>query len=119
MSLDVYLNVDKWVSYDNVNFQYQPEQVYSANITHNLNNMAHAARIYDAVWRPDENGYETAGQIIGVLSSGIEDMKANPEKFKALDSPNGWGKYQDFLPWLEKYLEACKQYPNAKIRVWR
>lgn len=35
------------------------------------------------------------------------------------NSPNGWGTYKYFVPWLEKYLAACKEYPDAVVEVSR
>lgn len=32
---------------------------------------------------------------------------------------NGWGTYDDFVQWLKKYLEACREHPEAKIRARR
>jgi len=32
---------------------------------------------------------------------------------------NGWGLYEDFVPWIERYLAACEEYPEAIIRVSR
>lgn len=107
MSLDVYLEVTK------------PTEVYWANITHNLNVMADAAGIYGALWRPDEHGLMKAGQLVPILEKGLADLKARPEYFKTFDAPNGWGTYIHFVPWVEKYLEACKENPDADVRVSR
>ena len=96
-----------------------PTEIYSANITHNLNKMAEAAGIYEAVWRPEEHGYTHAKDIIEILESGINKMKENPDYYKTFNAPNGWGTYGNFLPWLEKYLEACKKDPDAEIQVSR
>lgn len=96
-----------------------PESVFECNITHNLTKMADAAGIYGAVWRPDENGFETAGQIIEPLRRGIELLESDPERFKAFSAKNGWGTYEQFIPWLKKYLSACLDYPLCKIRVSR
>lgn len=94
-------------------------EVFSANITHNLGRMAEEAGIYEVVWRPEEHGLDKAGLLVEILEPGIALMKAEPERFKRFDAPNGWGTYKDFLPWLERYLEACKQYPSATIHVSR
>lgn len=96
---------------------------FSANITHNLNKMADVvlittvASLYQYVWCPEELGVTTAKQLIDPLTIGIADMKADPDKFKVFDSSNGWGIYDDFVPWLERYLEACKENPDATIKV--
>lgn len=92
---------------------------FRANITHNLSPMAREAGIYKAVWRPEEIGIEYASQLISTLSAGISKMRANPSKFRALDSPNGWGLYDNFVPWLERYLQACMDHPNAKVETDR
>jgi hypothetical protein len=94
-------------------------EVFEANITHNLGKMADAAGVYYACWRPEEIGIKTAGEIIPILEKGIADMKERPDFFKQYDSPNGWGTYINFLPWLEKYLAACKENPDAEISVSR
>lgn len=44
-------------------------------------------------------------------------MKKEPERFKKFGSPNGWGTYEHFLPWVESYLKACEEYPDATIEV--
>jgi hypothetical protein len=107
MSLDVYLTATV------------PTTVFSANITHNLNSMAEAAGIYEYLWRPDELGITKAGELIAPLEKGLRKMKRNPKRYKLFNSPNGWGTYDDFVPWIEEYLAACKQYPQAEIEVSR
>jgi hypothetical protein len=94
-------------------------EVFEANITHNLGRMADAAGVYDCCWRPEEHGFTHARQLIEPLRQAVAAMRADPEKFRAHDSPNGWGKYEHFLPWLERYLAACEEYPDAEVRVSR
>lgn len=140
MSLDVYLTRKKWVSYDEGKTQTEEnEEVYWANITHNLGKMADEAGIYEALWRPhrlkegynipesdhqaewkfEEENKTTAKDIIPLLEKGLADLKARPEHFEKFNSPNGWGMYKHFVPFIEKYLEACKEYPDAVIEVSR
>ncbi|MCI5143361.1 MAG: hypothetical protein D3909_16895 [Candidatus Electrothrix sp. ATG1] len=94
-------------------------EVFEANITHNLNTMADKAGIYYHVWRPEEIGIKKAGDLIFPLEKGISDMKARPGFYKKFDAPNGWGTYDEFVPWLEEYLQACKNYPEAEIGISR
>lgn len=91
----------------------------SHNITHNLNKMAIAAGIYGCLWRPEEHGIETASQMIEPLRAGLARMLAEPAKMRAYDSPNGWGIYDDFLPWVMRVLASCERYPGARVRVSR
>lgn len=107
MSLDVYLEVVR------------PVTVYDANITHNLNKMAEAAGIYKHLWRPDEIGVTKACELIEPLTAGLADLKARPEHFEQFNAPNGWGMYKHFVPFVEKYLAACIENPDANVRVWR
>ena len=106
MSLDVTLKLKR-------------ETVFDANITHNLGKMASACGVYYACWRPEEINCTKAKHILPMLKDGIEVMKNHPDFYKTFDSPNGWGLYIHFLPWLEKYADACEKYPEAKILVSR
>ena len=104
MSLDVSLMVDG-------------REVYSANITHNLGQMARAAGIYMQLWRPSEIGCEYAKDIEDAIALGLADMVARPSHYEQFDAENGWGTYRDFVPWIAKYLEALRKHPNAIIEV--
>lgn len=107
MSLDVSL------------FDENGNEVFEANITHNLNKMATAAGIYQHLWRPEEFGITKAHEIIEPVSQGLRKMMENPVRFKKFNAPNGWGTWDHFVPWIEKYLSACEQNPNATIEVSR
>lgn len=140
MSLDVDLKKEKWVSYDKgKTYTIEYDTLYSANITHNLGEMATKAGIYEALWRPHrlvdgycitEGDYDSelafedsvtilAKDIIPVIEEGLQNLKARPKYFKQFDSPNGWGTYKYFVPFVEEYLHACKKYPDAIIKVSR
>jgi len=107
MSLDVSL------------YETSPHCVYDANITHNLGQMASKAGIYEALWRPEEIGAKYAKDIIDILFEGLKDMKARREYYEQFNAENGWGLYENFVPWIEKYLNACMEHPDAEIRVSR
>lgn len=106
MSLDVYLDKDG-------------EQVYWANITHNLGKMATEAGIYECLWRPDEHGITKAAQIIEPLSAGVALLATQKARFEAFNAPNGWGTWEHFLPFCAKYLQACRDHPDADVSVSR
>ena len=107
MSLDVYLE------------EVRPSEVYWANITHNLGKMAGEAGIYEALWRPEEIGITKAGQLIEPLQAGLAKLKADPAHYEQFNAPNGWGLYKHFVPFVEKYLAACEENPDATVRVSR
>ena len=140
MSLDVEIYRNYHVTYDEgKTLEPQRESLYNANITHNLGKMAEAAGLYEALWRPyqlkpgydipeddyeAENAFEEANpvrahEIIPIIEKGLEDMKARPKHYEKFNSPNGWGMYDNFVPFVEKYLDALKEFPEADIDVWR
>lgn len=112
MSLDVYLTIPSDRSDETI-------ELYWANTTHNLNKMATEAGIYQACWRPEEIGITKAEQLIEPLTKGLALMESDPPRFEAFNSPNGWGLYENFVPWLRRYLKACQEYPNADVRASR
>ena len=127
--------------------EYETDTVYSANITHNLNTMADVAGIYEALWRPyklkniyfkfgkdeseasnlnydkeyeiEQNTIVLANDLIEPLRHGLHELKLNPDKYKTYNPENGWGSYDGLVRFVENYLNACYQYPNAKVEVSR
>jgi len=97
----------------------EQELLYDANITHNLTAMADKAGIYKALWRPEEIDAKYAKDIIDIVEKGLEDLKSRPEYFKQFNSPNGWGMYKNFVPFVSDYLDALKQYPDSEIYISR
>ena len=97
----------------------ETNDVYYANITHNLIPMAKEAGIYEALWRPEEIGITKAKQLIEPLTKGLELLKSDPKRFESLNPDNGWGSYVGFVPWVGKYLSACVEYPEADVMTWR
>lgn len=95
------------------------KEIYSANITHNLTDMADAAGIYEPLWRPEEIGATKARDLIEPLKAGLARLEADPTKFERYNSPNGWGLYKHFVPFVRNYLEACENAPDATVHVSR
>ncbi len=60
-----------------------------------------------------------ASDLIEPLTAGLAAMKADPARFEKLNASNGWGLYEHFVPWVERYLEACKTHPAAFVKVNR
>ena len=115
MSLDIYL----YIRVDVGGIEPEYVEFYSANITHNLGKMAEKAGIYQHLWRFEENGFKYAEELIRPIKDGIAWMKDYPDNFKKYNAPNGWGTYDQFLPWLEDLLEACERYPKALVETSR
>jgi hypothetical protein len=107
MSLDVYLTARIRIT------------VFNCNITHNLGGMAEAAGIYKHLWRPEELGIKKAKELIEPLEVGLALLKSDPERFKEFNPLNLWGSYDGLVSFVEKYLAACKEYPNADVSASR
>lgn len=97
----------------------EDDEVYSANITHNLNSMAREAGIYQHLWRPDELGITKAFELIEPLAAGLELLKSDRPRFEKFNPSNGWGSYDGLVAFVNDYLEACRKYPTATVQVSR
>lgn len=97
----------------------ETNEVYSANITHNLNIMAREAGVYEHLWRPDEITISKARELIEPLREGLHKLKLEPEKYKKFNPKNGWGSYDGLVKFVENYLNACYEYPEADVRASR
>lgn len=96
---------------------FEEAKLSSLNITHNLNNMAKAVGLYEVLWRPEEIGITTASQMIVPLEKGVNELVANPDKYKAFNPVNGFGSYEDFVDFCKSVLRNCCEYPDAVIEA--
>ncbi len=60
-----------------------------------------------------------AGDCLPVLDAAIAAMRADPDTFRKMDPPNGWGSYDSLLPQLEALAEDLRRHPNATVAVSR
>lgn len=93
--------------------------LYHDNITHNLTKMADRAGIYEALWRPEDRGWNQAKDIIKPLELGLKDLQSDPDFYKKENPTNGWGTYEALVAFVTNYLAACKEHPTARIEVSR
>jgi hypothetical protein len=112
---------EKNANIESVKFEQEEttNEVYSANITHNLKNMAGEAGIYEHLWRPDEIQITKAKELIEPLRQGLHNLKSEPERYKKFNPENGWGSYDVLVKFIENYLNACYEYPDADVEVSR
>lgn len=88
----------------------------SFDATHNLIPMWRAAGVSEVLY---ESEGKLARDIIPALKAGVAAMKAEPQKFEALNPLNGWGDYDGALAFLERFLAACEAHPLLVIDNWR
>lgn len=111
MGLDIWLKIQV----DTGGAESYTCELYSAGITHNVNSMWREAGVYDVLYNGEG---KTAGEAIEILERGLEDMKSDPAKYKAMNPSNGSGDYDGAVDWLDKFLRACKQHPKSRIKIW-
>jgi hypothetical protein len=60
-----------------------------------------------------------ARDLIEPLEKGLALLKSDPIRFMAFNPSNGWGSYHGLVSFTENYLNACKEYPDARVEVSR
>jgi hypothetical protein len=85
------------------------------NYTHNVSDMWREAGCYEALY---ESNDKRAREILPDLQKAVQAMTDDPEKYKDMNPPNGWGDYSSALSWLQEIRSACERYPNARIWIW-
>lgn len=99
--------------------EYETDEVFTANITHNLTEMANEAGIYKYLWKPEKLEITKAEELIEPLNQGLHRLKSEPKRYKYFNPSNGWGSYEELIRFVSNYLEACRQFPEAKIEISR
>lgn len=105
MSYDVWLEVDAG----------GPEPLRVGpdwNCTSNLARMWRAAGIDLQLC----DGRDAGGCAEG-LEAALVNLRADPDRFRAMDPPNGWGSYDKLVPHLEELLSRWVAAPRAIVRV--
>lgn len=97
----------------------ESNEVYWANITHNLNQMAEAAGLLYPLWHPEDIGAATADQLINPLRAGLALLESDRQRFEQFNPSNGWGSYDALVKFTKRYLAACEEYPDATVTVSR
>jgi len=108
------MSLDIWLYYPSATTEGTDATVIDLNITHNLTPMWRLAGCYDALYMSVDREART---ISPALEEAVRRMKVDPAAYVALNPPNGWGSYEDALPWLERLLVACKAHPSAIVGV--
>lgn len=92
-----------------------PVEVYWKHISHNYRELAIKARVYHALWRPGEVGVSKAYELVGMLERGLARLRTHKEKA----SEQSLGSYDVLIDFVEAYLQACRENPDADISVSR
>lgn len=107
MSHDVYLQIDTGGK--------EPVTVFSSNYTSNVSGMWAEALGYPL----SELDRRRAEDAIPELRRAAWQMANNPEKYQAMNPPNGCGNYEGARDYLVEILNACLNHPKTTISVSR
>lgn len=90
----------------------------SWNYTHNCNPMMREAG-YD--WIYHLHG-ELVADTLPKFQAMVENLEANPEKYRAMNPKNGWGNYDSLVSLWHRILpraqEIAEAVPNATWWEW-
>ncbi len=112
------MSLDVWLTWTGSIAGGEPREMtlFDANITHNLGQMWSAAGIYEPLYNRSGE-VKFAKDLLPLIESGLSFLKSDPYRFRRFDASNGWGTYKDALPWLEKLVAACREYPDAEYKT--
>lgn len=113
--------------------EYEDNEWYWANITHNLTKMAshtpclNGKNLYDLLWNPNENGF---GYVTEEYQKGIEEgliyLVTHKEELEQYNPPidpetgQRWGEYITLVDFTKAYLIALSSYPykEEKLKIY-
>ena len=103
-----------WSVYLNINTGIEEREVVDiGNYTYNVAPMYEKAM---GITISDLNG-KICSKVIPILRKGVLNMTENPAMYREMNPPNGWGKYESALEFLEKIYKECVNNPKCKIEV--
>lgn len=106
MSYDIWLEIDTGGP--------EPTQVFDWNFTSNAGKVWRAAGADLA-----EFDGKTAGECAPIVRDALAVLGSDPGRWRALDPPNGWGKYDHLVPALHRLAEGLEAHPATTVRVSR
>jgi hypothetical protein len=113
MSLDLYL-----VARVDLGGPEEPHEfmVWEGNLTYNLSPMLDAAGPYwDRIGRRSEGC--KAVTLLEDVKTLVTELRADTEKYCALNPSNGWGTYEGALKFLDELRAAIEAAPQAEIHL--
>ena len=136
MSLDVTLIRKRWISYDEgYTYEEDDQEVYAANVGGDFRLMAQEAGLYEALWKPyrlhydyepsenhkEEMAFEDsveiyARDILPHLYKGLQELKDFPKHYNNF---SGSLPHTYFVSFVERYIQACVDFPEALVVVSR
>ena len=83
----------------------------SFNLTYNLSPMLWAAGM--PAWR--EFIGMRAGDAGPIWQAVADELRRDPDKYKAMNPANGWGDYEGAVKVISALAAACARHPSARV----
>ena len=93
------------------------ETLWEKNMPHSLRIMASEAMIYTYLWHPDKADVKIASDLIDRLTVSLDCLVRHPDFFKKFNPKQQWGDYEYLVSFVEDYLQACIENPEATIHT--
>ena len=84
------------------------------NLTYNLTPMLCAAGM--PAW--SEFIGMRAGDAGPIWQSVADELRRDPDRYKDLNPPNGWGDYDGAVEVISALAAACAKHPDATVGGW-
>lgn len=87
---------------------------YEANYTYNVSRMFYRALGNEGIrGLHGKSGADAEPQ----LNAAVAAMRADPDIYRAMNPPNGWGNYEGALELLETLASWCREVPGAQLII--
>ena len=60
-----------------------------------------------------------AGDLVPHVRRGVAAMRADPERYRAMNPENGWGDYEGALAYLEWVFRTAETWPDLTVEASR
>jgi hypothetical protein len=92
---------------------------YPAVTSENFNYTYNCGPMFDDVLPGGINGLHglAAPEALERIKVALEKMHANPEKYRAMNPPNGWGDYHGAMTFLHDIKSACLRHPDGTLDI--
>ena len=98
-----------------VNVDGDERTLESWNYTHNCNPMIRGAGFSE--WPYEVDGMD-GKELSRKLDAALRSLRAEPERFRAMNPSNGWGSYDSLVPVLEEVADFAATHPSVTWRMW-
>ena len=86
------------------------------NVTYNLTPMLREAGLFPAGHR--DLMHAPCSEVAGAADSALRRLLDDPDRFKAMNPPNGWGTYEGAVDFVRSLRDLCSSWshlPGARL----